>query len=190
MVRHGVRPDGQPGMMPSEDFQRMSDQELSDVISYIRSMPPVDNTVAPVTLGPLGTVLVALGEFKMSADVIASHHVPHATLPPVSEVSPEFGRHVAAVCFGCHREDLAGGPIVGGDPSWVPAANLTPHASGLAGWTYEQFVAAMQEGRRPDGTALRQPMALVVPYAKNMADLELQALWAYLQTLPAVPSRE
>jgi hypothetical protein len=58
----------------------------------------------------------------------------------------------------------------------------------LAGWTYEQFVRAMREGVRPDGTPLQAPMTLVASYAQNMTDVELQALWAYLQSVPAVPS--
>jgi hypothetical protein len=46
--------DGRPAVMPSDDFQHMSDQELSDIISYIRSLPAVDNTVPKSTFGPLG----------------------------------------------------------------------------------------------------------------------------------------
>jgi mono/diheme cytochrome c family protein len=188
IVRHGVRPDGTPATMPSEDFQRMSDEELSDIVAYIRSQPPVDNAIPPVSLGPLGKILVATGQLPLSADRIPSHEAPHTLFPPTAEVSAEFGAHLAGICSGCHGEDLSGGPIAGGDPSWVPARNLTPHEDGLAGWTYEQFVRAMREGVRPDGTPLQAPMTLVASYAQNMTDVELQALWAYLQSVPAVPS--
>jgi hypothetical protein len=44
----------------------------------------------------------------------------------------------------------------------------------------------MRDGVRPDGTALLPPMTLVAPYAQNMTDIELQAMWAYLRTLPSV----
>lgn len=190
IVRHGLRPDNKPAAMPSEDFQRMTDQELSDVVFFVRSHPPVDNEVPAVTLGPLGKVLLALGKLPLSVDLIESHDTPHRVYPPPEEVSVDFGRHVAGVCMGCHRPDLAGGPIVGGDPSWVPARNLTPHTDGLSGWTYEQFVAAMREGRRPDGSVLRMPMIGVLPYAQKMTEVEMRALWTYLQSVPAVASRE
>ena len=130
-VRHGVNRDGLPTVMPAEDFQRMSDQELSDVVAYIRSMPPVDNEVPRPRLGPLGTVLVATGALRLSAALIPTHTAAHSTLPPLTEVSVEFGQHVAGVCTGCHRADFSGGPIPGGDPSWPVARNLTPHEDAL-----------------------------------------------------------
>ncbi len=40
------------------------------------------------------------------------------------------------------------------------------------------------------GTALRVPMSEVVPYAAKMSDVEVEALWMYLQSLPAVASRK
>jgi mono/diheme cytochrome c family protein len=189
IVRHGIRMDGTPATMPSEDFRNMTDQELSDIVAYIQAQPPVDNTVPPVTLGPIGKYLVASGKFVLSADLMESHDQPHSALPPKPAPTVEFGRHLASVCTGCHRQDLAGGPIAAGDPSWAPARNLTPHATGLAGWTYSQFVTAMREGKRPDGAALLSPMSLMMPYAQKMTDVELEALWAFLQSVPAVPSR-
>ena len=188
IVRHGVKPDGRPGAMPSEDFRLMSDEELSDVIAYIRSVPPVDAEVAPVKLGPLGNVLVALGELPLSADIIGEHQRPHLARPPVAEVTLEFGEHLSAVCSGCHLPTLAGGKVPGGDPSWPPSANLTPVPGGLGDWTYEDFVAAMREGRRPDGTELQYPMSMVASYTRSMTDTELSALWAYLRSLPPTAS--
>jgi len=186
IVRHGVLPDGRPAAMPSEEFQLMSDQELSDIIAFLQAQPPVDNEVPPVQLGPLGRVLIATGRLPLSADRIASHDGPHPSAPPAAEVSVEFGRHLAGVCTGCHGADMAGGPIPGGDPSWPPARNLTPHTSGLAGWRYEEFVTAMRESRRPDGTALQPPMTAIAPFARNMSDVEMEAVWLYLRSVAPV----
>jgi len=188
LVRHGILPDGRPTLMPSEDFVLMSDQELSDIIAYIQAQPPVDHEVAPISLGPLGRFLVASGQIHLSAELVASHDAPHPSLPPPTEVSVEFGRHLAATCTGCHGSDFSGGPIAGGDPSWAPARNLTPHESGLAGWSYGDFATAMRDARRPDGTAILPPMTLVTPYAQSMTEVEMEALWVYFQSLPPVPS--
>ena len=189
-VRHGVAPSGRPTFMPAQDFQLMSDQELSDVLAYIRTLPPVDNEVEPLRLGPVGRVLVALGQIRFAADEIPSHDTPHPATPPTAVASTEFGAHLAGVCVGCHRADLAGGPIMGGDPSWPPAANLTSHADGLGAWTYDDFVRAMREAKRPDGSDLLPPMGPLTNFTRNMRDAELEALWMYLQSLPATPTPE
>jgi mono/diheme cytochrome c family protein len=190
IVRHGVLPDGRPSAMPSVDFARMSDQELSDVVAYIRSNPPVDNQVPAPTLGPLGKVLVATGQIILSATEIESHTATHLVLPPEAAPTVEFGRHIAGVCTGCHAQNLAGGPIAGGDPAWPPAANLTPHATGMAGWTLDDFSQLMTEGTKRDGTAVLPPMNGIVPFGRNMTDVEMEALFLYLQSIPAVASLE
>ncbi|HZN97541.1 MAG TPA: cytochrome c [Gemmatimonadales bacterium] len=190
IVRHGVKPDGTPALMPSVDFQQMSDQELSDIVFYIRSQPSVDHLVPAPKLGPLGKILVATGNFTLSADLIGSHVTPHPPTPPEPAPTVVFGRHLANTCTGCHRADLGGGPIVGGDPSWPPAANLTQDTSGVHGWTFAQFETAMREGKRPDGGMLRAPMSSVVRYAKNMTGVEMEALWNYLRSLPPVSNRK
>jgi mono/diheme cytochrome c family protein len=187
-VRHGVKHDGMVSIMPAEDFQDVSDQELSDVVSYIRSAPPVDATVPLPKLGPVGTILVATGQLPLAVDIIPNHMKAHATYPPEAAVNVEFGKHLAAICSGCHHDDFAGGKIVGGDPSWPPSMNLTSHADGLAGWTYDQFANVVTTGKKLDGTALREPMTLMLPVIQAMTDTERQALWKFLQSLPPVPS--
>lgn len=188
-VRHGILPDGRPSMMPSEDFARMSDQELGDIVSYIRSLPAVDRIMAPPTLGPVGKVLVATSRLPMSVSRIASHDQPHPRVPPPTEPSVAFGAHLAATCTGCHGANLAGGPITAGDPSWPPARNLTSDPSGLGTWEYQDFVRAMREGIRKDGTSIRIPMTLLMRYAQAMSDIELEAIWVYLRSLPPVASK-
>ncbi|MFT4625877.1 MAG: mono/diheme cytochrome c family protein [Myxococcota bacterium] len=183
IVRHGVKKDGTAAIMPSEDFVNMSNRELSDIVSYIRSVAPVNNTVPSPTFGPIGSVLLATGALPLSAESAAGH-TEHADEPPETAVTVEFGKHLSQVCTGCHRADLNGGPIPIGPPDWPPSRNLTPHESGMKGWTLDQFRTAMTEGKRPDGSALLAPMDLMMPYAKRMTDVELEALFMYLQSLP------
>jgi mono/diheme cytochrome c family protein len=188
IVRHGVRRDGRPAVMPSEDFLRMSDQELTDIVAYIQSVPPVDNEVPPVSVGPVATILLALGKFELSADLMKDHHAPHPSEPPPTADTVEFGGHLAQVCTGCHRGTFEGGPVVQGPPDWAPASNLTPHADGLAGWSFEQFDEVMRTGLRPDGTAVQAPMDMVPPFTKNMTETEMRALWRFLSSLPPTPT--
>ena len=187
IVRHGIKRDGKPALMPSQDFRGMSDRELADIVVFLRAQPAVDRRMPPPTLGPVGKMLVATGKFILSADLI-QHDSPHPSTPPETGPTVEFGRHLAATCTGCHGDNLGGGPIVGGDPSWPPAANLT--SAGLGDWTFKQFVTTMREGKRPDGTHLRNPMAELLPYAQRMTETELQALWSYLRSVPPVEDRE
>ncbi|MDP1830134.1 MAG: c-type cytochrome [Archangium sp.] len=186
LVRHGVKPDGTGTAMPAVDFFEMSDRELSDLIAYIGSLPPVDAAVPNPTFGPLGTILLATGKILVPAEMVTDHHAAHAREAPVE--AADFGKHLAQTCVGCHGPGFSGGPIPGGDPAWPVALNLTPHAEGLAGWTYETFEAAVRKGVRKDGTPLRPPMSMITSYAQKMEDHELRALWAYLQRVPAKPS--
>src|ERR671915_86411 len=70
IVRHGIKPDGTPALMPSQDFRRMTDQELSDVVVFLQHQRPVNKTVPPPSLGPVGKILLATGRFSLSADLI------------------------------------------------------------------------------------------------------------------------
>jgi mono/diheme cytochrome c family protein len=47
IVRHGILRDGRPSLMPSVDFQRMSDQELSDIVVLVQSQPPASSCSPP-----------------------------------------------------------------------------------------------------------------------------------------------
>lgn len=179
LVRHGVKPDGHPTVMPSMDFEAMSDQELSDIIAYVRSVPPVDRELAPPEYGPVGLMLIAKGDVRLSAEFSDLQRV-HDRFPPESAESKAFGKHLAQVCTGCHGAGLAGGPIGGGDPSWPPAADLRPTA--LAGWSYDDFKRAMLEAKSKDGRALKAPMSGIAAYARSFTEVELKALWLYLQS--------
>jgi len=182
-VRHGVRHTGKSSSMPTTEFVNLSDHELSDIIAFVRSRPPVDRVIKPVGIGPVFAFLVAFGPDALPA-FKTDHYKPHPVEPPVEAASVELGSHIAQVCRGCHGPSLSGGTIAG-DPNMPVVANITPHETGLKGWTEADFFRALREGKRRDGTDIKPQM----PWAAygQMRDVELKALWAYLQTVQPVP---
>lgn len=182
-VRHGVRHDGRSSSMPSTEFTNLSDRELSDIVAYIQSRPPVDRDLGPVRLGPVFTFLLATDPAALSAFSI-DHQKPHVAEPPLEEPTAVLGEHISQVCRGCHGATLSGGKMAG-DPNMPLVANLTPHETGLKSWEESDFIHAMRVGKRPDGSPISESM----PWRNygRMSDLELRALWAYLKSVPAVP---
>jgi mono/diheme cytochrome c family protein len=70
-IRHGVGPDQRPlYLMPSEEYQHLSDADLAAVIAYARSVPKVERPTVPLEFGPIARMLIATGKIKLPADVI------------------------------------------------------------------------------------------------------------------------
>jgi mono/diheme cytochrome c family protein len=179
-VRHGVRHNGRTSSMPVVEFVNLSDRELSDIVAYIRSQPPVNRDMGAVRLGPVFAFLIATDPRTLGAFTI-DHDKAHAVEPPAEVANAVLGGHIVQVCRGCHGENLSGGKLAG-DPDMPIVANLTPHETGLKGWTEADFIRAIREGKRKDGTDISRMMPWQ-SYAR-MNDTELKAVWAYLQTVP------
>ena len=185
-LRHGVKPGGQPAMiMPSEDFNRFTDQDLASLVAYVRSLPPQQGGAAVLDLPVPVRVLYGFGAIQDAAAKI-DHSLPPAQPVPVA-VNAQHGAYVANMCIGCHGEHLSGGKIPGGPPDWPPAANLTPGAdSAMARYKDAgQFIAMLRSGKRPDGTPIK-----VMPFESlaKINDVDAQAMFAYLQTVPPRPA--
>ena len=166
--------------MPAIDYQRLSDREVSDVAAFIESRPSVDTVQPPTKLGPIGKALIAFKKMPLSAEMI-DHSLASVALPPEEAVNVDFGEHIVQTCVGCHGADFAGGPIAGGPPDWPPASNLRNTEEGLAAWTEANFIKAMREGTRPDGSAINP----IMPWEMlgKLSDTELKAMWVYFSGL-------
>jgi cytochrome c553 len=118
---------------------------------------------------------------KVFVAATIDHGKPHAVEPPAAAPNAEFGQHIVQVCRGCHGQQLSGGTLAG-DPEMPVVANITPHETGLKSWSEADFIRALREGKRKDGTAISKMM----PWQGygQMTDTELKAVWAYLQTVP------
>jgi mono/diheme cytochrome c family protein len=177
-IRHGVKPDGRPAfIMPSEDFNRLSDQDLADVVAYTRSLPPQDAPGAQYRLPLIVQLVHGAGLLTDAAEKI-DH-----TLPPAQHVAAaptaDYGRYVAQTCVGCHSVTLKGGKINGAPPDWPPSADLTLGTAGVMARypTLDQFKTAMRTGKRPDGSEIFRLMRL-----EQLSDVDLEALYKYLQS--------
>lgn len=185
-LRHGVKPDGRPLLvMPSEDYNRLTDGDAAAIASYVKSLPPVAGGPAVLQL-PLP--VRALYGFGLMPD--AASKIDHALPPaqPVAEgVTLEHGRYVANMCIGCHGATFAGGRIPGGPPDWPAAADLRPGPqSGMARYADADTMLQMfRSGRRPDGSAVR-----VMPFEAlgKLNDTDARALHLYLKSLGGAAS--
>jgi mono/diheme cytochrome c family protein len=182
-IRHGLKTDGRPLMvMPSEDYNRLTDADLGALIAYARQLPEAQGEKALIQFPPPVRVLYGLGLIKDAAAKIDHGLAPPAPVPEGATV--EHGRYVAQMCIGCHGEGYGGGKIPGGPPDWPAAANLTPGPGSAVAPRYasvDAFVAMMRTGKRPDGSAIA-----VMPFQSlaQMNDVDLRGLHAFLQTLP------
>lgn len=185
-IRHGVRKNGRGLLiMPADEYQNLSDADVSAIIAYLRSLKPVDREFELRTrLGPVGRGLVTFG-----VPVIPAASIDHQRRAPVGApavgATREYGEYLVSVggCRGCHSPTLAGQKSF--EPGAPPSANITP-AGPIGQWTEAQFINAMRTGRRPNGTQIKDFM----PW-RSMAlhtDDELRAIYLYLRTVPAVQS--
>lgn len=180
-VRHGVRRDGSALLvMPSAEFNGMSDADLAAIVAYARSVPADAKPSAALRVGPVIRALTLAGQVSLVAAAEIDHAKPHvATL--AAEATPEFGRYIAAGCQGCHGPGYSGGKIPGTPPDWKPARNITP--TGIGAWTEAQFITTLRTGRRPDG-AMLDTASMPVRMTSKLTDVELQALYRFLKTVP------
>jgi mono/diheme cytochrome c family protein len=183
-VRHGLKKDGTRALiMPSEDYWAFPDEDIAAAVAYILSQPNVNRESVGHSLWPVGRLLAA------TQPVFAYEKINHTAERPMADrgATAEWGKVMVGTCIGCHGEGLSGGKIPGGNPSWPESRNITTdEAAGIGKWEYDDFVKAMREGKRPDGTTLHDAMPWKA-YA-GMDDTDMEALWKHLRTVPAKPS--
>jgi len=200
LLRTGIKRNGEyaPPYMPK--FPHMSDEDLHSIIAFLRSEEPEvqpSEEVQPKVQPSFLTKMLS------TAGVFAPLPYPESTIqaPPMTD-KVAYGRYLVVgkvECYGCHSADFtkvdmlnpekSAGYFGGGnvfnapDGSTVYSSNLTPdQATGIGDWTETQFITALRTGQRPNGKTFRWPM---LAYGE-LSEEEASAIWAYLQTLPAI----
>lgn len=183
VIRHGVKPNGRPLLvMPSEDYNRFTNDDLNALVAYVRQLPPQQGGQAQalVELPRPAWVLYGLGFIPDAAARIDHQLAPSRPVP--AGVTVANGQYVANMCIGCHGATLAGGKIPGAPPDWPAASDIRPREqspqSALAHYpTSASFVAMLRTGKRPDGTPIQ-----VMPFESlgQLSDVDAQALYLFL----------
>ena len=189
-IREGIGHDGRRlfPMMPYMNFRNMSDEDLASVITYLRSVEPVNNVV-PKTMMP-----------EMVKGSLPPHQPITARVPQPDMSNPvERGKYLVTLanCASCHTPmnpqgqpitelAFAGGMLFKGPWGEVTSANITPDASGISYYDEELFVKTLRTGH-----VGARKLNSIMPwgYFRNMTDEDLKAIFAYLQTLPPVQHR-
>ncbi len=199
LFRTGIKRNGEfaPPWMPK--FPNLSDEDLHDLIAYLRSeMPEVQpsDKVQPNAQPSFLTKALLRVAFKP---------IPYDGQPigaPSASDKIAYGKYLATAkldCFGCHSPDFktqnilepektpgffgGGNPFEDEDGEVTYSSNLTPDKNtGIGNWSEEDFVKVMRLAQKPDGTIIRPPMT---PFPL-LTDQELSAIWAYLQSIPTI----
>jgi mono/diheme cytochrome c family protein len=180
---HGIR---LAEVMPSGFYQILTPRDLDGIVAYLRSIPAVSNKVRDPA-------------YKMQ--------LPHQVFPGAERAMPEadmadkvkrgFYLVTIAHCLECHTPfgppgtgvDFQSSLGKGGREFHGPwgisvSRNITSSKTkGIGDWSDADIKRAITQGVRKDGSKLKPPMGY--PYYAKMTDGDVDAMVAYLRTLPA-----
>ncbi len=138
------------------------------------------------------------GEHLVTISACSDCHTPKKTGSPgmVFDSTRMLSGHVASVpVFEINRAEIQKkGLVVTNDlTTWVGpwgvsfSANLTPDETGIGSWNVDQFKRAIRFGKfhgQENGRNLLPPMPWEM--YRKMSDKELEAVFAYLKSLPPI----
>jgi mono/diheme cytochrome c family protein len=191
-LRYGVGHDNR-ALIDFMPFHNTSDQDLTAIISYVRTLAPVRNEVQPNEFNVLGKVVKAflIKPVGPKGEVLKT---------VTSDSSIEYGKYLATSvsnCRGCHtNRNLMTGAFVGPDYAGgfrmdsnidpknfkCVSPNITPDSTTgrLMKWSEDIFIKRFRMGK----LIQHSPMPWG-PFSR-MSDTELKAIYRYLQTVTPV----
>jgi len=184
-------------------YRHLSDNDVKSIVLFLRSLPAVENDLPP-------------SQYKMPLP--ASYFPPVGQVADISKKNKvKYGAYLAgpvAHCTLCHTAwgdegkgimkfffnppDYKGlmtlpglgqgGMKMEGPWGMSIAANITSHVTALGRYTDEEVKKMITDGIHPSGMQLMPPM----PYENYalMTDEDLEAIIAYLRTIPPHPASE
>ena len=188
-IRRGIDPEGNIIFppMPVPTYNNLSDDDAKAIVAYLRTLRPIHNEVP---------------ESKWNIPQQAMPPAKGLPAPPMTD-KVAYGRYVVtaeAHCFECHtplgpngQPDLsrlgAGGMEITLAPGMtVRTPNITSDPeTGIGKWSDADIRKALTEGVTPTGQHLSPPMPF--PWFKNMTADDLDAVIAFVRTIPPVANK-
>ena len=195
-MREGDRPDGKNYFpaFPYPSFTKIVDRDLRDLWAFLRALPPSARASQEHDLGFFYRWRFLVTFWKWFFFTPG----PFTALPGLSDVANRGAYLVQALghCSECHTpRNFFGGPkksrfLAGGKgPDGKDVANLTP--ARLKKWSDKDLQDLLTTGLDPEGDVVAETMGEVVQNTTSqLAPPDLNALIAYLRTLPPIPSEK
>ena len=201
----GVDKDGKAlfPIMPYYVLHNMTEADADAIVAYLRTVPAVMNAIPAKNFDLPGP-----------APSVPANRIPDPTLATTDPnyASAMRGKYLAGnigVCMECHTEHVqapgmvpldlnklfAGGEgfmsaALGLPPIYPPiiySLNVTPHATGLQGWTAAAVATAIKTGVEKDGMRLCPPMPSGPMMAfSGITDSDARDIGNYITNLPPI----
>jgi len=180
----GVRRTGVPLMvMPSGFYGILLPSDLDAIVAYVQSLKPINNKVpAPIYRAAVPRQIFPGAEKPIN--------------PADLKDKVKHGFYLASIghCMECHTPRVkgqldfanmgAGGQEFPGPWGVSVSRNITSsQTKGIGAWTDAEIKRAIIQGVDKDGNKLKGPMGY--GYYAHMADADLDALIAWVRTVPA-----
>lgn len=135
IIRQGIAPGGRGlYVMPSNSFSALRDQDLNNIIEFIRQAPESDNETGPTTFSLMARFFLIKGEFKSQPEEEMYAVTPERN---GSEVLIEGDYLTRIKCAECHGRDLKGDSFDG---------SATPGMVLVKAYSEEEFMKFMRTG--------------------------------------------
>jgi mono/diheme cytochrome c family protein len=195
-MREGISPDGEHyyPAFPYTSYQRMHEEDLRDLRAFLNTLPPSDAKDRAHDLSFPFDIRQALAVWKWL-------FLDGAEFKPDPEKSEKLNRGAYLVegpghCAECHsprnmmggiveEKRYSGGPNPDGE-GVIP--NITPHKTGIADWSENDIVTALETGLMPSFDSFGGSMVKVQEAMAQLSAEDRQAIAAYLKSLPPLPS--
>jgi mono/diheme cytochrome c family protein len=104
-IRQGISDEGEAlVIMPSQQYQFLTDQEVAALIATIRAMPKRGREQPAVNVGFKGRIGLVLAKFRTAPGLVREYRAS-----PLADFGPQFarGRHIIETnCTECHGPNL------------------------------------------------------------------------------------
>lgn len=201
MFMEGMRPNGKAlhPAMPYWVFGNMSEADASSIVAYLRTVTGISHMIPP-SQPPFRDVAAPAARW-------ASADLPSPRPDYQNQAAALRGRYLAtsvASCLDCHTPRKADGSAdttrafrgglnyeradlglpAGLFADVIATANLTPHADGLAGWSVNDIVSALKDGKDKEGKSLCPPMPSGMGAFGGLTTQDAEDIAHYLLSLP------
>jgi len=185
--------------MPYYYYAGMADDDVSDLIAYLRTLQPVHRPNQP----PTGWLPLPRLAYRVWRMFFFRPQPAPATAPTTPLKRGRYLVDHVSICGDCHTpRNLLGAPersrYLAGlkhGPGGEAIPNITPHATGIGDWDADDIVAVLTHGMLPNFDNVQGLMADVVDGHgggfgyKDAPERDWRMVAAYLRTVPPIDNK-